>query len=177
LVKFTDYTAEKVRSLSTSAADLRGRWSDAEQRATIIEALEERGISFEELVETTGQPEADPFDLLCHVAFNAPLRSRRERAEQLRKERKDFFARYEVEAREILDQILEKYAEHGVAQFKIPEILKVPPISDHGNVIEISRKFGGPSASARPSPKCRAYFTPPEPSINLSFSPRGRRKG
>ncbi|MCX5732964.1 MAG: DEAD/DEAH box helicase family protein [candidate division NC10 bacterium] len=144
VVKFTDYTAEKVRSLYTSAADLRARWRDAPQRAAIIDALEERGISFEELVEATGQPDADPFDLLCHIAFNAPLRSRRERAERLRKERKDFFEKYETEAREILDQILEKYTEHGMAQFKIPEILKVPPISDHGNVIEISRKFGGP---------------------------------
>lgn len=143
VVKFTDYTAEKVRSLYTSAADLRARWSDAEQRATIISALEERGISFEHLAEATRQPDADPFDLLCHVAFNAPLRSRRERAERLRKEQKDFFSRYAPEARQILDEILEKYAEHGLAQFKVPEILKVPPISDHGNVIEITEKFGG----------------------------------
>jgi type I restriction enzyme R subunit len=144
VVKFTDYTAEKVRSLHTSAANLRARWSDAEQRAATIAALEERGISFEELAEATKQPDADPFDLLCHVAFNAPLRTRRERAERLRKEKKDFFDRYSPEARQILNQILEKYAEHGVAQFKIPEILHVPPISDHGNVLEITAKFGGP---------------------------------
>jgi type I restriction enzyme R subunit len=143
VVRYTDYTAEKVRSLYTSAADLRTRWSDAEQRATIIAALEERGISFEQLAEATNQPDADPFDLLCHVAFNAPLRSRRERAERLRKEQRAFFDRYRPEARQILDQILEKYAEHGTAQFKIPEILKVPPISDHGNVLEIAEKFGG----------------------------------
>jgi len=144
VVKFTDYTAEKVRSLYSSAADLRTRWSDAEQRATIISALEERGISFEQLADATKQPDADPFDLLCHVAFNAPLRSRRERAERLRKERKDFFDRHGPDARQILDEILEKYAEYGMAQFKIPEILRVPPISDHGNVLEITQKFGGP---------------------------------
>lgn len=115
-----------------------------DQRATIIAALEERGISFEQLSEATKQPDADPFDLLCHVAFNAPLRSRRERAERLRKEERAFFNRYRPEARQILDQILEKYAEHGTAQFKIPEILKVPPISNHGNVLEIADKFGGP---------------------------------
>lgn len=146
VVKFTEYTAEKVRSLYTSAADLRAQWSDAEQRATIIAVLEERGISFEQLAEATRQPDADPFDLLCHVAFNAPLRSRRERAERLRKEEKVFFDRYRPEARQILDQILEKYAEHGTAQFKIPEILKVQPVSNHGNVLEITEKFGGPDA-------------------------------
>ena len=144
VVKLTDYTAEKVRTLFTSAADLRARWSDAEQRALVISALEERGIAFERLGEVTKQPEADPFDLLCHVAFNTPLRTRRERADRLRKEQRDFFQRHGPEAHQILDEILEKYAEHGMAQFKIPEILKVPPISDHGNVLEITEKFGGP---------------------------------
>jgi len=143
VVTYTDYTAERVRSLSASAADLRARWGDAGQRTAIIEALEERGISFEQLAEATGQRDADPFDLLCHVAFNAPVRSRRERADRLRNERRDFFERYAPEARQILDEILEKYAEHGMAQFHMPDVLKVPPISAHGNVIEIATKFGG----------------------------------
>ena len=75
------------------------------------------------------QPDADPFDLLCHLAFNAPLRTRRERAQRLRSERKDFFDQYGPEARQILDELLDKYAEHGTAQFVIPDVLEVPPIS------------------------------------------------
>ncbi|HHT9119372.1 MAG TPA: EcoAI/FtnUII family type I restriction enzme subunit R [Candidatus Hypogeohydataceae bacterium YC41] len=142
VVKFTDYTAEKVRSMYPSAAALRSKWSNAEERATIISSLEARGISFAGLAEATRQEEADPFDLLCHVAFNAPLRTRRERAEMFRKEKKDFFEKYSPEARQILNEILEKYAEYGIAQFKIPDILKVPPISEHGNVIEITNIFG-----------------------------------
>jgi type I restriction enzyme R subunit len=35
-------------------------------------------------------------------------------------------------------------AEHGTAQFVIPDVLKVPPISERGNVIEIAKLFGGP---------------------------------
>ena len=143
VVKFTDYTAEKVRGMYTSAAELRSKWSDAEERAAIIESLEERGITFDELAATTGQPDADPFDLLCHVAFNAPLRSRRERAERLRKEQRDLFERYGAEAKEILNDILDKYVEYGTAQFKLPDILKLPPISSFGNVLEIAKKFGG----------------------------------
>lgn len=127
----------------TSAAELRSKWSDAEERAAIIESLEERGITFDELAATTGQPDADPFDLLCHVAFNAPLRSRRERAERLRKEQRDLFERYGAEAKEILNDILDKYVEYGTAQFKLPDILKLPPISSFGNVLEIAKKFGG----------------------------------
>lgn len=92
----------------------------------------------------TQQHQADPFDLLCHVAFNAPLRTRRERADRLRMEKKDFFDQYSHEVQTILNELLEKYAEHGTAQFLIPDILKVPPLSNHGNVVEITSLFGGP---------------------------------
>ncbi len=109
-----------------------------------IEALAERGIDFDQLAEVTGQTDADPFDLLCHVAYSAPLRTRRERATSLKTAQKAFFEQYGTEAKTILDELLEKYAEHGVAQFEFPDILKVPPISNHGNVIEIARFFGGP---------------------------------
>lgn len=143
VVKFTDYTGEKVRSMVPTAAALRSKWSNAEERATILAALEERGISLEELIAAAKQPEADPFDLLCHVAFNAPLRTRRERAEALRHDNKDFFDRQAPKARQVLDDILEKYIDYGVAQFQIPEILKVPPISDRGTVMEIAAMFGG----------------------------------
>jgi type I restriction enzyme R subunit len=143
-VRYTDYAADAVRTLTPSAQDLRSRWADAEKRSEIIQALAERGISFEELAEQSNQPDADPFDLLCHLAFNAPLRTRRERAQRLRQERKDFFDKYGSEARQILDELLEKYALHGDAQFVLPDVLRVPPISDHGQPGEIIRIFGGP---------------------------------
>lgn len=69
------------------------------ERAAIIAALEERGITFEELAEAAKQPDADPFDLLCHVAYSAPIRSRRERAEAARKEGGAFFGRFTNGAR------------------------------------------------------------------------------
>ncbi|MBA2784290.1 MAG: DEAD/DEAH box helicase family protein [Actinomycetota bacterium] len=144
VVRFTDYAAEKVRTLYPSAAEIRERWADPDGRSEIIALLEERGIDFDELARASDQPEADPFDLLCHLAFNAPLRTRRERADRLRNEKKDFFDRYGPEAQAVLEELLEKYAEHGTAQFVIPDVLKVPPISGHGNVREIASLFGGP---------------------------------
>ncbi len=143
VIKFTDYTAEKVRTLYRTAAELRVAWADPVQRSEVIAKLAERGIDFEELAGAAGQPEADPFDLLCHVAFNAPLRTRRERAQRLRAEKKDFFERYGTEARAILNELLNKYADHGAAQFALPEVLEVPPINRFGNVIEIAKLFGG----------------------------------
>lgn len=146
VVRYTDYAAEKVRTICPTAKDLRSQWADAGRRSEIIRQLEERGVSFAELAEAAEQPEADPFDLLCHLAFNAPLRTRRERAQRLRSERKDFFDRFGPEARLILEELLEKYAEHGAAQFVLPDVLHVPPISEHGKPGEIIRLFGGPDA-------------------------------
>lgn len=143
VVTYSRYTADKVRTLFPTAAALRREWADPARRAEIIAGLSERGIDFAELAAATKQPDADPFDLLCHVAYNAPLRTRRERAEALRRERKDFFDQYGPEAKAILEELLEKYAEHGPAQFAVPDILQVPPISQHGNVMEIAALFGG----------------------------------
>jgi type I restriction enzyme R subunit len=144
VIRYTDYAAEKVRSLCPSAPELRARWADPKGRSEVIERLAERGVIFEELADAAGQPEADPFDLLCHFAFNAPLRTRRERAQRLQCERKDFFDRFGPETRAILEELLEKYAQHGDAQFLLPDILKVPPISGHGQPSEIITLFGGP---------------------------------
>ena len=66
-----------------------------------------------------------------------------ERAEALRREQRGFFDGYGPKAHEVLNDILEKYIDYGVAQFQIPEILKVPPISERGTVMEIAAMFGG----------------------------------
>jgi type I restriction enzyme R subunit len=144
VVKFTDYTAEKVRTLYRTAAELRREWADPAQRRDIIEKLAERGIDFDALGNAAQQPDADPLDLICHLAFNAPLRTRRERAQRLRFEKKDFFDQFRVAAREVLDELLDKYTEHGAAQFLLPDVLELAPINRHGNVMEIAAFFGGP---------------------------------
>lgn len=143
VTRYTDYAAERVRSLCPSTPELRKRWADPVQRNELIEALKQRGIDFTELAEAAKQPEADPFDLLCHLAYNAPLRTRRERARMLKENKRDFFARYSGEAKQILEELVEKYAEHGDAQFALPDVLHVPPISMHGSITEISKAFGG----------------------------------
>jgi type I restriction enzyme, R subunit len=143
VVRYTEYAADAVRTLCPNAPALRQEWADPIKRAGIIQRLKERGVSFEDLADAAQQPDADPFDLLCHLASNAPLRTRRERAQQLKADKPDFFARYSPEARTILEELLDKYAEHGDAQFVLPDVLRVPPLSSHGQIAEIVHLFGG----------------------------------
>jgi type I restriction enzyme R subunit len=135
VVQYTDYARDQVRTLYKDAEDLRSKWADAAQRADIIAALEDRGIDLDRVRVETKQVDADALDLICHLAFNAPLRTRCERAERLRRDRKDFFDQYGDDARLILEELLAKYADHGITEFKIPDVLKIPPISDRGNVL------------------------------------------
>jgi type I restriction enzyme R subunit len=143
VVRFTDYTGERVRTLYANAAELRAEWADPDRRQEIIKKLADRGIDFDELATAAEQPEADPLDLLCHTAFNAPLRTRRERAQRVRSAKKDFFDQFGPEAKLILGELLDKYTEHGTAQFVIPDVLEVPPLNEHGTVLDIARHFGG----------------------------------
>ncbi len=146
--QLTDYTADKVRTLYPSASDLRRDWLSSERREEIVDRLLEHGVDIETLGESLDKPDADPFDLLCHLAFNAPLRTRRERAARVKGEEVEFFERYGPAAREVLEAMLDKYSEYGSVQFKLPDILQIPPISGWGNVIEIADRFGG-AASMR----------------------------
>ena len=122
---------------------MRQDWRHSEKRSEITVLLEKRGITFERLARVTDQAMADPLDLLCHIAFNAPIRARRERATRVIKEEQAFFEQYSPEARAILNDLLEKYAVYGVNQFILPDILELAPISDYGNVSEVSAFFGG----------------------------------
>lgn len=143
VVSYTDYTRDKVQALYRSPEALAGGWRVRKQRRAILDALQERGINLQRLGEVAGVPEADPLDLLCHLAFNGPLRTRRQRAERLASAHEDFFDQYGPEAREVLRELVEKYADHGLEQLRLPDVLKVLPLSSHGNPSEIASLFGG----------------------------------
>lgn len=128
--------------LFPSANELRSKWSNSEERNQIIEQLENHGISIEQLIDITKQNEADPFDLLCYVAYNLKPKTRKQRAELLQKNKQDFFSLYSEKAQQVLKMILEKYVDFGLNQIR-PDIISAPPIRDKGNEIEIVNEFGG----------------------------------
>ena len=89
--RITDYTGEKIRTLYPTPSAFRAAWTIADKRAAVVEELAERGIDLTTLSTEMARPDDDPFDLLCHLAWGAPLRTRRQRAERLRTERQDLF--------------------------------------------------------------------------------------
>jgi type I restriction enzyme R subunit len=142
-ISYERYVTDQVRRLFPDVLELRTRWRTHEGREEIVGTLEARGITFEELAEKSNLVDADPFDLLMHVAWNAPVLSRRDRAGRLRKEHAAFLEEFAAEARQILDELLEKYADHGIDQLDDLHVLEVPPFSSYGSPVEIAERFGG----------------------------------
>lgn len=145
-VQFTNYVAENVRQLNLNAEHLQQIWPLPEQRAEILDELRARGIDPQHLAQVTHHPEADALDLLLHVAYNAPLVSRQERAEKLRQKKQNFLNKFTPAAREILTILLQKYADFGIGEWEnLTAVLSVPPFSEMGTPLEITERFGGPS--------------------------------
>jgi len=135
-----DYTRKTVRKAYTSLSAFLNAWKDANRKQAIIEELASRGVFLEELAEQVGR-DFDAFDLICHVAFDQPPLTRRERAEKVHK--RNVFAKYGDKTRAVLDALLEKYADAGLKSVESLEILKVDPLTAFGTPVEIVNLFGG----------------------------------
>lgn len=145
LVEYVDYAAEQVRHLAPTPDDLRERWQRAPSRVQVESALQQHGIDLDELTRLTGLADADTFDVLAHVAFRLQPETRSERARRVRDGASGQMDQYSAPAREVLEAMLARYAEHGVDDVADPQVLQLPPLRDLGSPSDIARRFGGPS--------------------------------
>ena len=136
-----DYSRRTVREQYASLDVFLRRWRGEARKAAIIEELAEEGLLLEPLQEEVGL-ELDPFDLICHIVYDQPPLSRRERAARVRKQ--DVFSRYGPQARAVLEALLAKYQDEGVvAELDNVKILQIPPFNAMGTQLELVRCFGG----------------------------------
>ena len=135
-----DYSRKTVRQSYASLNAFLTVWNDAEKKQAILDELAAKGVFLEELAEQVGR-DYDAFDLVCHVAFDAPPLTRKERADNVKK--RNVFAKYGDKARAVLDTLLQKYADGGIKSVESLEILKVDPLTAHGTPVEIVKLFGG----------------------------------
>ena len=134
-----DYSRKTVNQAYATLDDFLTAWNGAERKQAVVEELATRGVFFEELAEQLGH-DYDAFDLICHVAFDRPPRTRRQRVDQVRS--RDVFGRYGDQARAVLEALLDKYADAGLKSFESLDILKVDPLTTFGTPMEIIRLFG-----------------------------------
>lgn len=135
-----DYTRKTLAKEFSTLGDFLKRWSSTEKKQAIIDELANEGVFFEALADEIGR-DCDPFDLVCHVAWDMPPLTRKERAEQVRK--RNYFTKYGDQARRVLEALLDKYADEGIVHIEETQILSISPFSQFGTPLEIIRAFGG----------------------------------
>jgi type I restriction enzyme R subunit len=140
----TDYTRDCVHKEYRTLNDFLRRWTEADKKQAIIQELTEQGVFWQELQQTVSHKlgyELDPFDLICHIVFDQPPLSRQERANKVRK--RNYFSRYQGEAKQVLEALLDKYADQGIEEIENTEIIKLEPFSNMGTPVELLTAFGG----------------------------------
>lgn len=135
-----DYTRQTVRKDYSSLDEFLRRWDKTERKAAILRELEEHGVLLEPLAEEVGK-HFDAFDLICHVVFDQPPLTRRERADNVKK--RNYFAKYGEQARKVLESLLEKYADTGIENIEDIKILTLDPFKNMGTASELVSAFGG----------------------------------
>jgi type I restriction enzyme R subunit len=141
-----DFTKAALKKRFASLDEFLKRWKSAERKQAIIEELAAEGLPLDPIAEELGK-NLDPFDLICHVAFDRPPLTRRERAENVKK--RDVFAKYGGQARAVLDALLAKYQDEGVLNLEDANVLKIAPFNAMGSVVQLIDAFGGKPAFER----------------------------
>jgi type I restriction enzyme R subunit len=134
-----DFSKKALKKRFASLDEFLKRWSSADRKQAIIDELESEGLALEPLADEVGK-DLDPFDLICHVAFDQPALTRRERADSVRK--RDVFTKYGPQARAVLEAILQKYQDQGIIDLGDPRILQVPPLDAMGTPMQLIKEFG-----------------------------------
>ena len=134
-----DYTRINVRKQYDSLDQFLQAWQQADRKAALLQELEGQGVLLEALADEVGK-DLDPFDLLLHVAYDQPPLTRRERARRVQK--RNVFTRYGPVARKVLEALLDKYADEGIATIESNEVFKLQPFTDLGSPVELVRSFG-----------------------------------
>lgn len=134
-----DFTKSELKKRFASLEDFLKRWKFAERKQAIIEELQSEGLAIETIVDELGK-NLDPFDLICHIAFDKKPLTRRERADSVKK--RDVFTKYGGKARAVLDALLVKYQDEGVLNLDDTNVLKISPFNAMGSVVQLIKAFG-----------------------------------
>lgn len=145
-----DYTKNAIKGRYATLKDFLTSWSSAERKKAIVEELKECNVPV--LIETVTEAnpslaDKDIFDIIVHIAFDQKPLTRRERVEKVKK--RNYLAKYEGKAREVLSALLDKYADRGILELESDDVFAVPPFAEMGSPKKIVSYFGGVAAFDR----------------------------
>ena len=135
-----DFSRKAIRAHYASLDQFLKRWNSEGRKEAVIAELAEEGLLLQPLLDEVGK-DLDPFDLICHIAFDRPPLTRRERANNVKK--RDVFTKYGPQARAVLEALLAKYQDEGiVGGLDNVKMLEVPPFNAMGTPFQLIKQFG-----------------------------------
>ncbi len=137
----TDYTKRNINDTYANLDDFILHWNAAEKKAEIADLLRESGIDLQALKHDQHMDDVDDFDFICHIAYGKKPLTRRERAENVKK--RDLFHKYGPQAQQVLEALLDKYANEGISQLENSKVLGLDPFRQMGAPAKIATFFGG----------------------------------
>lgn len=136
-----DYTKESILGTCQTLENFIQTWNGEQKKEIIRNMLKEKGIDLELIKKDQNMTDVDDFDFICHIAFNQKPLTRRERVNNVKK--RDIFGKYGEAAKEVINALLDKYAELGIYDIESTEILKQNPFIKYGKPARIAALFGG----------------------------------
>ena len=136
-----DYTRRNIRGNYADLGTFVRKWSQTEKKEAIRQELKSHGIDLDKLKKDQHMEDVDDFDFITHVAYDQKPLTRRERAENVKK--RDFLHKYSGVARQVIEALLEKYANDGITEIERTEVLRLDPFKRIGNPARIAKLFGG----------------------------------
>ena len=138
----TDFTRKSIRGKYATLDDFINNWNEVDRKKVIVDELKEYNVLIDAVREANPQlAEADIFDIICHVAFDRKPMTRRERANNVKK--RDYLSKYQGMARQVLETLLDKYADNGIIELENENVLELPPFNQIGTPVKIIKLFGG----------------------------------
>jgi type I restriction enzyme R subunit len=136
-----DYTRRNIRGEYADLSAFINKWTKSERKEVIAEEMREHGIDLQALKKEQGMEDVDDFDFIIHVAYDQKPLTRKERAENVKK--RDYLHKYSGAAREVIEALLDKYANEGITELEKTEVLKLEPFRKIGKPSRIAKLFGG----------------------------------
>ncbi|ECV9713701.1 DEAD/DEAH box helicase [Campylobacter upsaliensis] len=120
------------------------RTGDKEKREELLSMLEEKGIFIQELGQMDKFKNCDEFDILLSLAKGTQALSRTQRAKKANR----FLAELEPKAKELLELLLEKYAQGGIDELDSSVFVNEPFASKYNltTIAQIFKEYGGVNA-------------------------------
>lgn len=136
----TDYTKKNILGKYATLDKFLQDWNSATKKQELLDSLEEHGILYQEIMKQENIKDLDPFDLIVHLAYNQKPLTKTERINNVKKS--GLLDKYQGAAREILDKLLDKYKNNGIADLESNQVLSLPEFDQYGGAVKIMLTFG-----------------------------------